>query len=261
MTLLGQNVDSYKWSREENNKIRLNNDKSIRTSVDFARLLEMVAQVHPDLRVRFSTSHPKDLTNDVLYVMSKYENICNYIHLPAQSGSSRILELMNRTYDRDWYLERIRSIRKIVGDDCGISSDWITGFCSETDVDHNDTVSLMESVKFDFSYMFAYSERPGTPASKKFKDDVLLEVKKQRLQEIIEAQNRHSLESNLRDLNKVHKVLIEGRSKRSSEHLQGRNSANKVIVFPAGNYQIGQYVQVMVKDCTSATLLGEVIKK
>ena len=260
VTLLGQNVDSYKWSREENNKIRLNN-KSIKASISFARLLEMVALTNPDLRVRFSTSHPKDLTDDVLHVMSKYENICNYIHLPAQSGNSRILELMNRTYDREWYLERIDSIRRIVGEDCGISSDWISGFCTETDEDHKDTLSLMEAVKFDFSYMFAYSERPGTPAAKKLNDDIPVKVKKQRLEEIIEMQNKHSLESNRKDLNKVHKVLIEGPSKRSKEHLQGRNSANKVVVFPAENYRKGQYVEVLVKDCTSATLLGKVIKE
>jgi tRNA-2-methylthio-N6-dimethylallyladenosine synthase len=260
VTLLGQNVDSYKWSAEENNKIKLNNNIEITEAIDFARLLELVAKVHPDLRIRFSTSHPKDLTDDVLHVMSEYENICNYIHLPAQSGNSRILELMNRNYDRDWYLGRIEAIRRIVGEECGISSDWITGFCSETEVEHMDTLSLMEAVKFDFSYMFAYSERPGTSASKKLKDDVTVNIKKQRLEQIIDLQNRHSLESNRKDLNKVHKVLIEGSSKRSSEHLQGRNSANKVIVFPAENHQKGQYVHVLVKDCTSATLLGEVIK-
>jgi tRNA-2-methylthio-N6-dimethylallyladenosine synthase len=260
VTLLGQNVDSYKWSAEENNKIRLNKNQDITTTINFAQLLKMVAKVHPDLRVRFSTSHPKDLTDEVLHTMASYENICNYIHLPAQSGNSRILDLMNRTYDREWYLERIKAIRAIVGNRCGISSDWITGFCTETEEEHRDTISLMENVKFDFSYMFAYSERPGTPAHKKLKDDVPLNVKKQRLQEIIDLQNQHALESHQKDINKVHKVLIEGFSKRSDEHLQGRNSANKVVVFPAGNFKKGQYVHVLIKDCTSATLLGEVLK-
>ncbi len=260
VTLLGQNVDSYKWSEVENNKSRLNRNQEIDSYVDFARLLEMVAKVDPDLRVRFSTSHPKDITDEVLNAMARYENICNYIHLPAQSGNTRVLDLMNRTYTREWYLDKISSIRSIVGAGCGISSDWITGFCSETEDEHKDTISLMESVKFDFSYMFAYSERPGTPASKKFKDDVPMEVKKRRLQEIIDLQNRHSLERNKEDINKIHKVLIEGYSKRSKEHLQGRTSTNKVVVFPAGDYHKGQYVQVKIKECTSATLLGEVVK-
>jgi len=260
VTLLGQNVDSYKWSEEENNKIRLDRSKEIVSYIDFARLLEMVAKVDPDLRVRFSTSHPKDITDDVLQTMAKYGNICNYIHLPAQSGNSRVLDLMNRTYTRKWYLDKISAIKRIVGDDCGISSDWITGFCSETEVEHKGTLSLMESVKFDFSYMFVYSERPGTPASKKYKDDVPMEVKKRRLQEIIDLQNKHSLESNLKEIDRTHKVLIEGYSKRSKEHLQGRTGTNKVVVFPAGNYRKGQYVHVIVKECTSATLLGEVIK-
>jgi len=261
VTLLGQNVDSYKWSKEENNKIRLDKSEKIDSYIDFAQLLEMVAKVDPQLRVRFSTSHPKDITDDVLHTMANYENICNYIHLPAQSGNSRVLDLMNRTYSREWYLEKIASIRRIVGTDCGISSDWITGFCTETETEHKDTLSLMESVKFDFSYMFAYSERPGTPASKKLEDDVSMEIKKRRLQEIIDLQNRHSMERNLRDVNKTHKVLVEGYSKRSKEHLQGRTSSNKVVVFPAGNYQKGQYVNLIVKQCTSATLLGEVVKE
>jgi len=256
VTLLGQNVDSYSWSSEENNKAKMNN-LGISPSINFAQLLEMVAQNSPDVRVRFSTSHPKDITDDVLHVMKKYENICNYIHLPAQSGNSRILDKMNRTYSREWYLERIDTIRSIVGRDCGISSDWITGFCSENEKEHQDTISLMEIVKFDFSYMFAYSERPGTLAEKKYQDDIPLETKKRRLQEIIDHQSKHSLESNKRDLNKIHKVLVEGRSKRSDQQLQGRNSANKVIVFPANGFQIGDYINVYVKECTSATLIGE----
>jgi tRNA-2-methylthio-N6-dimethylallyladenosine synthase len=259
VTLLGQNVDSYVWSPEENNKARLENqdaDKVYR----FPGLLKMVAEVHPDLRVRFSTSHPKDITDDVLYTMQSYENICKNIHLPAQSGSTRILELMNRTYTRDWYTERVKTIRQILGEECGLSSDWIAGFCTETEQEHQDTLSLMESVKFDFSYMFAYSERPGTPAAKKLNDDVPEKVKKRRLQEIIALQKKHSLERNLRDKNKYHKVLIEGFSKRSQGHLQGRNSANKVVVFPSGNFEKGQYINVLVKDCTSGTLLGEAVE-
>ena len=169
VTLLGQNVDSYKWSEQENNKIRLDKSEEIDSYIDFAQLLEMVAKVDPQLRVRFSTSHPKDITDDVLHTMAKYENICNYIHLPAQSGNSRVLDLMNRTYSREWYMDKIASIRKIVGKECGISSDWITGFCTETEEEHKDTLSFMESVKFDFSYMFAYSERPGTSLLKNLK--------------------------------------------------------------------------------------------
>ena len=258
VTLLGQNVDSYKWSAEENNKARLEKTDA-GDVVNFANLLERVAKIHPDLRVRFSTSHPKDITDEVLFTMKKYENICNYIHLPAQSGNSRILEMMNRTYSRDWYIGRIDAIRNILGDSCGISSDWITGFCTETEAEHQDTLSLMKYVKFDFSYMFAYSERPGTLAAKKYSDDIPESVKKRRLQEIIQWQNEHSLERNKMDIGKTFKVLIEGYSKRSDEHLQGRNSANKVVVFPAGQFKKGQYVDVVVNDCTSATLLGEVI--
>ncbi len=259
VTLLGQNVDSYQWSEVENNKARQEN-KGVKDVYHFPDLLKRVAGIHPDLRVRFSTSHPKDITDEVIHAMNSFENICNNIHLPAQSGSSRVLELMNRTYSREWYVERIHSIRKILGEDCGISSDWITGFCTETEEDHEETLGLMKEVKFDFSYMFAYSERPGTLAAKKLKDDVPEKIKKRRLQEIIALQNRHSLERNLRDVNKIHKVLIEGYSKRSKDHLQGRNTANKVIVFPAEKYHKGQYVNVLVKSCTGGTLLGEVME-
>ncbi|MBR9998798.1 MAG: tRNA (N6-isopentenyl adenosine(37)-C2)-methylthiotransferase MiaB [Cyclobacteriaceae bacterium] len=257
VTLLGQNVDSYKWSFSENNKARLENQEHGEI-YHFSDLLKMVAGIHPGLRIRFSTSHPKDITDEVLHTIKSHENICDYIHLPAQSGNSRILELMNRTYSREWYMERIRAIREILGKDCGISSDWITGFCTETEEEHQDTLSLMESVKFDFSYMFAYSERPGTPAARKLADDVPGKVKKRRLQEIIIAQKKHSLERNLLDVNKYHKVLIEGFSKRSDEHLQGRNAANKVVVFPAEKYKKGQYVNVFVDRCTGGTLLGTV---
>ncbi len=258
VTLLGQNVDSYKWSSEENNKAYLEK-KGIDEVTNFAQLLERVANVHPDLRVRFSTSHPKDITDEVLHTMARYENICNYIHLPVQSGSSRILERMNRGYTREWYLNKIDRIREILGEDCGISSDMFTCFCSETEEVHRETLSLMDVVQYDFAYMFFYSERPGTLAEKKFKDDVPEEVKKSRLQEIIQKQNEHSLLRNKRDIGKVHKVLIEGFSKKSTEHLQGRNSANKVIVFPKANFQKGQYVTVYVERCTGATLLGNVV--
>lgn len=260
VTLLGQNVDSYKWSPDENNKARLEKSAAENTDIiSFARLLAMVAEVDPLLRVRFSTSHPKDITDDVLHTMARYENICNYIHLPVQSGNSRILEMMNRGYTREWYLNKIASIKAILGDDCGISSDMITGFCSETDEEHQETLSLMDAVKFDFSYMFFYSERPGTLAAKKYADDVPLETKKRRLNDIIQKQAEHSLQRNKLDLNKIHKVLVEGYSKRSDEFLQGRNTANKVVVFPKGNHKKGEYVNVMVEECTGATLLGRVI--
>ncbi len=258
VTLLGQNVDSYKWSPEENNKAWLEK-KGINEVVNFAMLLRMVAEVSPDLRVRFSTSHPKDITDDVLNTMAKHENICKYIHLPVQSGNTRILDLMNRGYSREWYLDKIKSIRTILGDDCGISSDMITGFCSETEAEHQDTLSLMDLVQYDFAYMFFYSERPGTLAEKKFADDISLEIKKRRLNEIIQKQTGHALERNKKDIGKVHKVLIEGVSKRSDEYLQGRNSANKVVIFPRENFQKGQYVNVLVDNCSSATLLGKVV--
>ncbi len=260
VTLLGQNVDSYKWSPDSDLKGKARIEKSEGAEVvNFANLLQMVAQVHPDLRVRFSTSHPKDITDEVLHTMKRFENICNYIHLPAQSGNTRILEMMNRTYTRDWYIERVDAIRRILGEECGISSDMIAGFCSETEEEHKETISLMDYVQYDFSYMFIYSERPGTLAEKKYEDDVPDEVKKKRLSEIIDKQQEISYARNKKDLNKVHKVLIEGFSKKSSDDLQGRNSANKVVVFSKGNHQKGQYVHVLVRDCTTATLIGEVV--
>lgn len=262
VTLLGQNVDSYKWSPQENNKARLEKQEKKGADVEvinFANLIEMVAQVSPELRVRFSTSHPKDITDEVLHTMKKYDNICKYIHLPAQSGNSRVLDLMNRTYTREWYINRVDAIREILGEECGISSDMIAGFCSETEEEHQDTLTLMDYVKYDFSYMFFYSERPGTLAAKKFEDDIPLEVKKRRLQEIIIKQQKYSLERNKLDIGKVHQVLIEGTSKRSEEQLQGRNTANKVIIFPRGEHQKGDYVNVKVNDCTAATLFGEVV--
>ena len=261
VTLLGQNVDSYKWSPNDSLKGKAQIEKSGEQNViRFSQLLEMVAKVHPDLRVRFSTSHPKDITDDVLYTMKRYDNICKYIHLPVQSGNSRVLKLMNRTYSREWYMQKVDSIKSILGDDCGISSDMIAGFCSETEEEHQDTLSLMDYVKYDFSYMFFYSERPGTLAAKKLKDDIALATKKRRLNEIIEKQRGHSLLRNQRDLNKVHKVLIEGASKRSADFLQGRNTANKVVLFPRENYQKGQYVNVLVEECTAATLKGRVVQ-
>ncbi|PKK35511.1 tRNA (N6-isopentenyl adenosine(37)-C2)-methylthiotransferase MiaB [Siphonobacter sp. SORGH_AS_0500] len=246
VTLLGQNVDSYKWTSEDGTE-----------HINFAHLLEKVALVHPDLRVRFSTSHPKDITDEVLYTMKKYDNVCNYIHLPAQSGNSRVLKIMNRTYDREWYMNRVDAIRRILGEDCGISQDMIAGFCTETEEEHRDTLTLMEYVKYDYGYMFAYSERPGTPAAKKFVDDIPEEVKKRRLNEIIALQQQHSMERNQMAIGKVHRVLVEGTSKRSTEHLQGRNDQNKVVVFPKHHFEKGQYVNVLVTDCTAATLLGE----
>jgi tRNA-2-methylthio-N6-dimethylallyladenosine synthase len=258
--LLGQNVDSYKWSPEENNKARLSKkEDEVSEVVHFHHLLEMIAEINPLLRVRFSTSHPKDITDEVLYTIKKYDNICKYIHLPVQSGNSRILELMNRTYDRNWYLERVSKIREILGEECGISSDMITGFCSETEEEHQDTLTLMDIVKYDFSYMFFYSERPGTLAAKKFADDIPLEVKKRRLAEIIDKQSQLSYERNKLDLGKIQEILIEGTSKRSNEQLKGKNSANKVVIIPDGPYQKGDYVMVRITDCSPATLFGEVV--
>lgn len=247
VTLLGQNVDSYKWENPETNK-----------TISFAELLVMVAEVHPLLRVRFSTSHPKDMTDDVLHAMAKYENICNYIHLPIQSGNSRILELMNRTYSREWYMNRIAAIKMIVPD-CGISTDIISGFCSETEEEHTDTLSLMEHVQYDMSYMFCYSERPGTLAERKYADDVPEAVKKRRLNEIIALQNKHSLKRNMEDIGKVFKVLVEKPSKRNANDMCGRNAQNKMVVFPGENTKAGEYVHVLVENCTSATLIGKII--
>ena len=261
VTLLGQNVDSYKWSAEENNKARLEKkEEEVDSVVNFAHLLRMVAEVSPELRVRFTTSHPKDITDEVLYTMRDHDNICKYIHLPVQSGNSRVLKLMNRTYDREWYINRVEAIWRILGKDCGISSDMIAGFCTETEEEHKETLSLMDFVKYDYSFMFYYSERPGTLAAKKYEDDIPLDVKKRRLNEIINKQREHSWERNRQDLNKVHRVLIEGPSKKSDEQLQGRNTANKVVVFPRKQYKKGQYVDVLVTDCTAATLIGEAVE-
>ncbi len=260
VTLLGQNVDSYKWSEEENNKARLEKN-GIDQVINFANLLEQVALVNKDLRVRFSTSHPKDITDEVLYTIAKHDNICNYIHLPVQSGNSRILEMMNRGYTREWYLQRIQKIREILGEECGLSSDMITGFCSETDEEHTDTLTLMDLVQYDYAYMFHYSERPGTLAEKKFSDDVSIEKKKERLDEIIKKQRELSLKRNLLDIGKVFQVLIEGTSKRSPEQLQGRTSANKVVIFPKENKSKGEYVNVLIESCTGGTLIGKIVRQ
>ena len=259
VTLLGQNVDSYKWSHLSNNKKDLEKLNSNSKIISFANLLEMVALVDPNLRIRFSTSHPKDITDEVLYVIKKYENICNYIHLPAQSGNNRILKLMNRTYTREWYLNKINSIRNIVGDNCGISSDFISGFCSETDKEHRETLSLMDKIKYDYSYTFSYSERKGTMAERKFTDDIPNNIKQKRLSELIIKQREHSLYRNKLCVNKTFKVLIEGLSKKSKNEFKGRSSENKMIVFPKSNYNIGDYVNVKVLECNSATLFGEII--
>ncbi|HCS21381.1 MAG TPA: tRNA (N6-isopentenyl adenosine(37)-C2)-methylthiotransferase MiaB [Bacteroidetes bacterium] len=247
VTLLGQNVDSYKWTSEDGSE-----------QVNFAGLLEMTAQVDPSLRVRFSTSHPKDITDEVLYTMAKYENVCNYIHLPAQSGNSRILKLMNRTYDREWYLERVNRIREVIPD-CGITCDIIAGFCSETEGEHQDTLSLMELCKFDFSYMYMYSERPGTLAARRYPDDIPEEVKKRRLQEIIDVQHEISRTKNASFVGRTCKVLIEGDSKKSKTDYKGRNDQNMLCVFPKdGVHQKGDYVNVKILSSTTTSLIGEI---
>jgi tRNA-2-methylthio-N6-dimethylallyladenosine synthase len=243
ITLLGQNVNSYKWENDD---------------LDFPCLIEKVALISPLLRVRFATSHPKDMLAHLLHIIAIHPNICRSIHLPVQSGSSRILQLMNRKYSREWYMDRINAIRKYIPE-CAISTDIITGFCSETDEDHKETLSLMEWAEFDFAYMFKYSERPDTLSAKKYKDDVPEEVKSKRLKEIIDMQQKLSLKSNHQDIGKIFEVLTEGVSKRSMNHLYGRNSQNKVVIFPAKNFKAGDYVNVKIVRCTAATLIGETI--
>jgi len=255
VTLLGQNVDSYKWNITKKGEVKNPEDET----VNFAQLLEKVAQVDPKLRVRFSTSHPKDMTDDVLHTMASYENICKYIHLPVQSGNSEVLKSMNRGYSREWYLDRISAIRRIMPS-CAISTDVIAGFCGETKEQHDETISLMKEVKYDFAYMFKYSERPRTLAERKLEDDVPEEEKNRRLQEIIDLQMSHSHEANKRAVGKTYEVLIEKESKKSSDHWSGRNSQNAMVVFPKGDEKPGDYVQVKISDCTSATLLGERVK-
>ena len=258
VTLLGQNVDSYYYS--DNRPQVTVNTHSPAQPIKFANLLEMVAQVSPLLRVRFSTSHPKDITDEVLYTITRHENICKYVHLPVQSGSSRVLQLMNRTYTREWYMGKINRIRELIPG-CGLSSDIIAGFCTETEEDHLETLSIMEYSRYDMSYMYYYSERPGTLAERRFTDDIPETVKKKRLQEIVEKQNKLSLESNKKDIGKTFKVLIEGNSKKNEKEWKGKNSQNKVIVFHKENYSLrkGEYVNVQVNDCTQATLLGSIV--
>ncbi|MGZ3753778.1 MAG: MiaB/RimO family radical SAM methylthiotransferase [Mucilaginibacter sp.] len=275
VTLLGQNVDSYKWSAslphpalskgegsdgvEGQEVLSFGEDLGEAKTVNFANLLEMVARINPDLRVRFSTSHPKDITDEVLYTIAKYDNICNYIHLPVQSGNSRILDLMNRTYDREWYINRIDAIRRIIPG-CAISTDVITGFCTETDEEHKDTVSMMDYVQYDFAYMFMYSERPGTLAAKRYADDIPEAVKAARLTEIVALQQKYSLVRLQAQIGKVQKVLIEGYSKKSKNDYCGRSDQNAMVVFPVDErYKPGQYVNVLAERSTSATLMGKIV--
>jgi len=255
VTLLGQNVNSYRWNISKKGEIQ---DSSIPTT-NFAELLEMVAKISPELRVRYSTSHPKDMTDDVLYTMAKYDNICDYIHLPVQSGNSALLKKMNRGYTREWYMDRIHAIKRILPQ-ATISTDIITGFCGETEEQHQETLSLMEDVKFSFAYMYFYSERPKTLAERKYADDIPEDIKKRRLAEVIELQHQHQLKYNQESIGKVYEVLIEKKSKKSDKMLSGRNTYNATIVFDGEGYNIGEYVNVLVEDCTTATLKGRIVK-
>ena len=262
VTLLGQNVDSYKWKLPHPalpTPIAIGLGEAEQATVNFANLLEMVASINPDLRVRFSTSHPKDITDEVLYTIKRHNNICKYIHLPVQSGNSRILELMNRTYDRQWYIGRINAIRRIIPG-CAVSTDIITGFCSETDADHQDTLSMLDYVQYDFAYMFMYSERPGTLAAKRYADDVPDAVKRSRLKEIVAKQQEHSHTHLKTKVGSIQKVLIEGFSKKSDNDYCGRSDHNAMVVFPViPEHKPGQYVSVFIERCTTATLIGKVI--
>ena len=259
VTLLGQNVDSYLWygggAKKDFSKIP---EEEKKHHITFAMLLEDIAKKNQSMRIRFSTSHPQDMKDEVLHTIARNTNICNHIHLPVQSGSSQLLKLMNRGYTREWYLERIKAINKIIPE-CGISSDFITGFCNETEQDHALTLSLMKLVKFNFSYMYYYSERPNTFAQRKLKDNVTLEIKKRRLQEIVDLQRRHSLLNNELYVGKTYQVLIEGFSKKSDEDFYGRNDQNSVVVFKKKQAQIGELIKVRITSCTSATLIGEII--
>ena len=259
VTLLGQNVDSYLWYGGGLKKDFKNaSDLQKKTSVDFAKLLKIVAEHFPKLRIRFSTSNPQDMSLDVIKTMASYKNICNYIHLPVQSGSDVILKAMNRQHTRDEYISLIKNIKKLIPE-CGISHDMITGFPNETQQDHEETLSLMDEVKYDFGYMFKYSERPGTYAAKKFNDNVDENVKKLRLQQIIDLQQSHSKYRTQQYLGKIVEVLIEKESKKSTSHWAGRNQQNTVVVFPKKNHELGDFVKVKINDCTSATLIGESI--
>lgn len=244
VTLLGQNVDSYNWKPAEEE------------GCDFPKLLEMVARISPELRVRFATNHPKDISDGLIETMARYDNICNHIHLPVQSGSDRLLEKMRRRYTAEWYLERVARIREVLPG-CGITTDVIAGFCSETEEDHQRTLELFRKVGFDYAYMFYYSERPGTLAARHYPDDVPLDVKTRRLNEIIALQSELSLKSNQNDIGKIFRVLVEGPSKKNPEELCGRSGSNKMCVFPGKGHKAGDYVDVKVLSCTSATLIGE----
>ena len=260
VTLLGQNVDSYRWSADESLRGRSLKEAPRDQVIDFAKLLILCAEVAPNLRIRFSTSHPKDITDDVLYAIRDYKNICEYIHLPAQSGNTRVLAKMNRTYTRKWYDMKVDRIRTIIPD-CAISTDMISGFCSETEEEHEDSKDLMAKVKYDMAYMFFYSERPGTLAQKKFEDDVPLDVKKRRLTEIIAIQSVSSLEQNQKSIGKTYEVLIEGISKKNDQEFKGRTSQNKVVIFPREDYKLSEFVKVKINSCSSATMIGEAIEK
>lgn len=255
VTLLGQNVDSYRWNLNKKGEV----EDPQQPTVNFAQLMEMVAQVDPRLRIRFSTSHPKDMTDDVLHVMAKYDNICKYIHLPVQSGNTDILAKMNRGYTRKWYLDRIAAIKRIMPD-CAISTDIICGFCSETEEQHQDTLSLMKEVEYDFAYHFFYSERPKTLAERKYEDDVPTDVKKRRLREVTEIQREHSLMHHQKYIGQIQEILVEGPSRKSDEQLCGRNTQNAMVVFDRGDHKAGEYIKVKINDCTAATLFGTVVE-
>jgi tRNA-2-methylthio-N6-dimethylallyladenosine synthase len=280
VTLLGQNVDSYHFidtrheildSRQDKNSEEIEKQNPLQSSsfpspsgriggtVTFANLLEMVAEISPLLRVRFSTSHPKDITDDVLLAIKKYDNICNCIHLPVQSGSTRVLQLMNRTYSREWYMAKVDRIRELIPD-CGLSTDMITGFCTETEEEHKESLSLFDYCKYDLAYLYYYSERPGTLAARRFEDDVPLDVKKRRLQELVDLYRGHSLRNMEKEIGKTFKVLVEGFSKKSEEQLQGRTDQNKVVIFAKENFVKGDYVMVKITHCTAGTLFGDAIK-
>lgn len=248
VTLLGQNVDSYRWENQSNGEV-----------VSFAQLLEKVALLSPDLRIRFSTSHPKDITDEVLYTMAKYDNICKYIHLPLQSGSTRILQRMNRTYTKEWYLHKVDRIREILPN-CALSTDIITGFCTETEEDHQETLSVMDYCRYDLAYMFAYSERPGTLAARRYDDDVPNDVKTRRLNEIIERHRQQSLEIMAAEMGKQHRVLVEGPSKKNADEYCGRTDSNKMVIFPKLHAETGMYVDVRITGYTSGTLRGVIIE-
>ena len=255
VTLLGQNVDSYRWNLTSKGEIKSETE----ATTNFAQLLEMVALVSPELRIRFSTSHPKDMVDEVLHMMASYENICPYIHLPVQSGNTEVLDRMNRGYSREWYLDRIAAIRRIMPN-CAITTDIISGFCGETEEQHEETLSLMDEVIYDYAFMYKYSERPKTLAERRFEDDVPDDVKGRRLEEIINKQLKHSLILNERQIGSIHKVLIEGNSKRSTEDYCGRTGGNKMVIFPKSSVEKGSYVHVKISSCTSATLFGEIIE-